>query len=293
MKTRDILNYGLFLLITFGTFFLCVENNLESRHDILYFSTGLYFAIRLIKSFINLKEGKRLEFGLNILIAFVILQISLKAYYFYYNRFFAYSLLFASVLYILFTSTEKTVGSFKTTKNYLLFIVVVTAITISIPDNVFLFYTNPSVKHWTPNVQWTDFKGRKNDPLDSIAASMNSGLRWKDNRVFDYPPAIVVSQMSPQDSKINDYWEVTEDDHQLLMHEQGHFNIKEFHARLIMDSLRNHWTLDKRDIDRIVYHFFRKANKADSLYDQETQHGKHDLMQRKWTEEYLKKLKLK
>lgn len=129
--------------------------------------------------------------------------------------------------------------------------------------------------------------------MDSIAASTNSGLRWKDNRVLDYPPAIVVSQMSPDNSKINVYWEVTEDDHQLLTHEQGHFNIKEFHARLIMDSLKNHWLMDKKDIDRLVYHFFRMVNKADSLYDKETLHGRHDSLQVEWTEKYLKKLKLK
>ena len=292
MRTRDILNYGLFLLLTFGTFFICVENNLESRYDILYFTTGIYFTIRLVKSFISLKKGRRLEFSLNILIALVLLQISLKIYYYYYNRLFAYSILFASVFCILFSTIEKSDDSVRRTKNYLLFVVVVTAIIVSIPDKVFLFYSNPSIKQWTPNIQWIDFKGRKNDPLDSIVVSISCGFRWKDNEAFDYPPALVVSLMSPQGSIINDYWKVTGDDHQLLMHEQGHFNIREFHARLIMDSLRNHWLVNKEEITRIVYYFLRRANKEDSLYDKETHHGRHDSLQARWTEEYLRKLRM-
>lgn len=290
MRIKEFIGYTFFLLLTYGLYFYYNENNLPERWTILYFSTGTFSLINISISIYHLRNEKKYNSILKLLTGLLIFQIALKADYTYYNKFIAYILLSLSIFYILVEqeNVERLTLEFK---RFLIFIVIITFITISIPDRVILNYINRDDKIWSSNIEFYDFEGRKNDSTDHIAVSINSGIKWKANLAFDYPSAVVIGTMNTKRSWINEYWKVKSSDDYILKHEQTHFDITEYHSRLARDSISKHLFLNENEVESIILSFHFDSKVTHNIYDSLTKHGTLDDVQTFWTRKYREMLK--
>lgn len=79
----------------------------------------------------------------------------------------------------------------------------------------------------------------------------------------------------------------------LLLHEQGHFNLTEIYTRLIRKSILstsfNRKNIEKR-IAKMEDEFRMKCRKEQDLYDEETELSKNKLKQEEWSKSILKRL---
>jgi hypothetical protein len=229
---------------------------------------------------------------LQILAALLTMLISFKIYFYYYNTFVAWLLLAVCLVFFLITAEDNMTPELSRSRRWLMFLIVVCTILINIPDRRILEFINPQVKAWSPAIQWTDFKARRYDAADSMAASINHGFLHKRSSVLNYPPAIATAMMATENSIINAYWD-GDGDSLLLAHEQTHFDINEYYARLLNDSLRHHWMIDEEGVETILYTFYNRMAREGDLYDKETSHGTNVEVQRTWSERYLDKLNLR
>lgn len=137
--------------------------------------------------------------------------------------------------------------------------------------NLILVFTSDSflIKHsfrdkigWTNNISFDKFK--VDTIINKHAAEISTGFYSIVNKVYNYPPAIVVSTMTPKESWVRQESKNNKYD---LYHEQYHFNITEFIRLKLSDSINNYWFIDNSKIDSIIKYFGLYKNKLQNDYD--------------------------
>ncbi len=137
------------------------------------------------------------------------------------------------------------------------------------------FYDSHIAKRWGSPLQWSDFTG-KIDPLSKYDASVSSTIQLEfDSSSSTYKAYAVqknVYSWVRESSRSDD----------LLNHEQYHFNITEYFARLmnkhILDSLGQSQEQFQSKLNRLLI----SENVMQSKYDEQTKHNKHRDQQGLW-----------
>ena len=133
---------------------------------------------------------------------------------------------------------------------------------------------------WTKDARltWNDFTGRP-DRMSNMDALTESGITFSwncDSRGFRMEAyAIFVPSGS---------W-VKEPTNSLLLHEQGHFDITEIHARKLRKYFAEHpnpCRMGKSGIDNAAKAIIAANYQLQNEYDEATNHGESNRMQREW-----------
>ena len=162
---------------------------------------------------------------------------------------------------------------------------------------VFSFAPDPEISHNTNDdgylvwgkrkLKWSDFQGEV--PGDSEFHALTHSaisldfqgegviLEFNIQTIFD-------PQKSWKKEGVNDY---------ILKHEQGHFDITEYHARALRKKLKTHRYKSVETIGDEVQNMFNeaysRANQMQILYDEQTKHSIDKKKQAKWDKK-IKKL---
>jgi hypothetical protein len=134
---------------------------------------------------------------------------------------------------------------------------------------------------------WDDFQGRP-DRLSPMDALTESGITYSwscDWRGFQLE---AYSLFVPEGS-----W-VKEPTNDLLIHEQGHFDITEIHARKLRKFFAEHpdpCRLGKTGIDNAAKTFITTNYEVQNQYDEATNHGENTRVQKEWVAKIAAELK--
>ncbi|MFT4600694.1 MAG: hypothetical protein ACI857_000870 [Arenicella sp.] len=140
---------------------------------------------------------------------------------------------------------------------------------------------------WGVKLKWADFQGEipKNSKFDALTHSAIS-LNFEGANVtlnFD-----IETIFSPVDS-----WKKVGVDDYILNHEQVHFDITEYHTRLLRKRLKAHKFKNFASVEPDIMRIFNEASSAANAmqvkYDDETDHSINRKKQAKWNKK-IKKL---
>jgi len=128
------------------------------------------------------------------------------------------------------------------------------------------FYKNSSVNKWQ-NLSWNDFEGVVK-PFSPFDASIHSNVYVEyDSMKKEY------KAYSGQNNVRSWKRKGLENDTLLLRHEQYHFNITEYHARLMNKYLKINKIDSEKDYQKELNKIHEKLNKMQDEYDKETNHS--------------------
>lgn len=163
-----------------------------------------------------------------------------------------------------------------------------TAMKILLFIPLLLFYALPhganaqDTIHWRKDYQlsWPDFKG---SPANNTShkASTSSGISYSYTL---HDSAYAFTAIAFFDS--NKSWSKTNDSN-LLVHEQGHFDITQIYARRLqaaLSKLTESTTIDEKKISTTSQKIIAEKNTFQRKYDLETGYGSNQTKQRQWTE---------
>ena len=214
------------------------------------------------------------------LLALLSFYVDIKLYYSYYNSVFHILLISACILlWAKKPKPRKTFADFSA-----LIVVGINIILLLTPDEKIYQYWDSNEIGWR-KLKWSDFKGKHIKDNDSIYSALtSSGLEWKSNKAFNYPPAIVISYMDTQLSWKKPY--INQDknsDSLLLQHEQIHFDLYELSRRALVKELRHRWGNSEDSLNQLIRTMAKRATYVGKQYDIQTEHGQNQVMQRLWT----------
>jgi hypothetical protein len=240
---------------------------------------SILFAVFSLGKIIWTKDKKtKLVF---ILTTLCFVTIAVKIDYVYHNKFISLSLLLVSTYFLVckvFNPLHRRI---------ILSISILTLIVVLIPDRKMMSYSYYRLVTNGEQVTWDHFKAIPNRERAN-SARIRANLFYEINKVYDYPPAIILSYVEPYESWVKDRTDEPSFD-LLLEHEQGHFYLSEYCARLANDSLMTTWT-SKRKTKSIISAFYSKMDSMNSLYDSSTKHGYEVAIQFEWTKDLKNKL---
>ncbi|WP_040252074.1 DUF922 domain-containing protein, partial [Psychroserpens mesophilus] len=236
--------------------------------------TPIIFSIYNLIQGLNQEDSELSKKSFVISLLFVLIAIKIE--YHFYNWLIHMILIFLGV-YI-----------FKPFKNLLVeklnflgtILICINLLLLITSNNWILNQLNHEKKPWSTNLEWTDFHAtpEENSKLDAI---ISTGVKYKINKVFNYPNTVISAYMIPNES-----WnkEISDDNakKELLNHEKGHFNIVEAHIRFIQDSLDKTWGKSSDKIEKVIYYYLEQKRNAQDKYDSITEHGSILLKQREW-----------
>lgn len=139
------------------------------------------------------------------------------------------------------------------------------------------------------DLAWSDFQGAiptnsKFDALTNSAINLvydgeNASLRFNIETIFDL-------QGSWKKANVNNY---------VLAHEQLHFDITEYHSRVLRKKLKAYrfksFATIEGDVKKMFNQAFTNANKMQVKYDKDTNHSINKKKQAKWEKKVKKLLK--
>lgn len=142
-------------------------------------------------------------------------------------------------------------------------------------------------KRWSKDtlLTWSDFKGTV-DPSSGVSAMTYCGVKFKYNYFLSANDSVytakfkVYSYFTPERS-----WSMTERQCPVLLnHEQIHFDISEYFARVLRTALETAFYTKniKEEIMAIFKKYDGEREKMGSLYDEQTNHGTKVEIQKKW-----------
>ena len=238
---------------------------------------SLYFLIQIFTFIFN---GRLTNSLLSFLLAILSFYTDVKIYYTYYNLVIHIVLICITIFY--WFRVRKTISIFIKSIGYIL--VVINISLVFIPNESVYQHWNHKEIVWR-NLTWNDFKGipdKEENP--DFAAQTNSGIEWKVNEAFNYPPAIVVSYMDTYKSWKKPYIGKNESkDSLLLQHEQIHFDLYELRRRAIVKVLSHHWGESTDSLNRFIRTRARDVTLISKKYDVQTSHGLNQEVQKLWT----------
>lgn len=218
-----------------------------------------------------------------LLIVFLYLMISLKLGFRYYNILLCILLVVISV-YVLRYKKFKIVNL----QYRLTLLIIINFTLILIPDiSIFRYIYLTDNQVWKNKLKWDDFQDSEPYNVGKMAASINTDIYWKSNRVYNFPRFISIAAMEKTSSWVRP--EYSDYEGNLLRHEQLHLDITEWTRREFQDSL---YTLVAAN-DQMVYYvygYFREVeSKRQFEYDSISKHGIDFIGQIQWN----KKVRLK
>ncbi|MEZ4922785.1 MAG: DUF922 domain-containing protein [Crocinitomicaceae bacterium] len=143
--------------------------------------------------------------------------------------------------------------------------------------------------HWADRkLKWTDFRGPI--PSDSKYHAMtHSMINLKFEGEGSFLTFDIETIFDPNLS-----WKKTGVDDHVLKHEQIHFDITEYYARVLRKELKSHHYSDINSIESEVKSMFNKsfedAERMQKKYDEETNHSLNKKKQEKWNKKVKKYL---
>lgn len=141
----------------------------------------------------------------------------------------------------------------------------------------------------TKLLTWEDFQGpipsnSKFDALTNSAINLiydgeNASLRFTIETIFD----------------LNGSWKKANVNQYVLAHEQLHFDITEYHSRVLRKKLKGYrfktFASIEPDVKKMFNQAFTNANKMQVKYDKDTNHSINKKKQAKWNRKVKKLLK--
>jgi len=245
-----------FLIFTLILHFTCRFYDLPGKSAFLLIVPFLYGLYHLTLSIIEIFKQKYLD-SLCSLIKFSLFSlIVLKLYYEYYNFFLAFIILFCIGLFLLKKAWTHS------SRQTLLSLLLLNCTLLFVPDSLILKYLNQYKTRWH-NISLSEFKGTPNYNSNH-GAEIYTGFKWKINRVYNYPSAIVIATMNPDNSWVRPE---LKENKETLLHEQFHFDITEYFRRFILDSLQSCWKCDYDQKISIIDYFGALKNKMQNDFD--------------------------
>ncbi len=233
---------------------------------------GIYY---LLKGLYKLTLKLRVE-GLNyIIIGLLLISISIKLFYIYYNLLILIALLIGTFYYY-----KKLHQKLDSKIKYLFhFVITINIFLLLTPDTYILSKINQvyDKKNWSSKITWNDFQGKQIDS-SKFSAQIYTSLNYKVNKVYNYPQAIITSRMNKTLS-----WKresINLNDPRLLKHEQGHFDIAEIQTVKAIDSINNSWPLNYDKLNKIIIHFSKINSELTRDYDKYTKHSQDTTYQK-------------
>ena len=157
-------------------------------------------------------------------------------------------------------------------------------------------FPNPAMAqdtiHWSPDtkLKWENFKGSPdiNSKYKSVTAvSINYSVTHNRKR-FSFKVACVFYK--------NRSWVKAGAGNNLLLHEQGHFDLTELYARKLRKAFKTYNFSDtasiEKDFDKIASAIRKERDKINRLYDVETNYSHNLKMQLYWRNKINKELGL-
>lgn len=288
MNKKDFKHFVFFLLLVFGGNFILKAFNVPGHSLPIIVLPLLYSCYYLAKAIFCLLRNKYSESFVVFLSALLVLIVPVKIQFEYYNVFFFGFLIFISVAFL----KGKTISpDFRPAVVTFSLLILLNIILILIPNNLVTTYLNNQYLSWRPNLIWSDFKGQP-EPTQKSVSFIDSNLRWKLNKVFNYPAGTVIAIMDQSKS----YKRIAPPDvdpdflkwvnRYSLKHEKTHFNITEFYSRKANEQLGSKWPLRETEAKIILEQIFEEYNHEDKLYDSITHHGLDTIQQINWTKKY-------
>jgi hypothetical protein len=240
---------------------------------------SILFAAFSLGKFIWTKDKKtKLAF---ILTTLCFVTIAVKIDYVYHNKFISFGLL----LVIAYSLVKKDFNP--VLRGTILGVSILTLVVVLIPDKQIKSYTYYRLLTNGEQINWDDFKTMPTRERGNTAR-IRSNLLYDISEVYDYPSGIVLSYVEPYESWVKKRTDEPSFD-LLLHHEQVHFYISEYCARLANDSLKTTWA-NKEKTKSIISAFYSKMDSMQTMYDSLTKHGARVDKQFEWTKDIKNKL---
>jgi hypothetical protein len=135
---------------------------------------------------------------------------------------------------------------------------------------------------WTPNekLKWSDFKKKLSTGANELAL-LDGGIKSDFEQKKDSTVSVVIYAFYDKNlsSKSEDINALTE---RGLKHEQGHFDIWEWYARVLRKKLIDTTLIKFNQTTAIFNLIYKEANNVEDRYDKETNHSNDTTAQRKW-----------
>ena len=139
----------------------------------------------------------------------------------------------------------------------------------------------PSIVWSTTRLTWDDFKGKmkRSAPYDAVTLSAVSNSFSGDNTTLTFETKAL---FYPKGSKKK----AKKQNHKLLNHEQGHFDLTELFARKLRKSIQEKRFRSYNSIGKDIDKLYNKNNtawrKMQNLYDKQTNHSANETEQADW-----------
>lgn len=219
-----------------------------------------------------------------ILIVFLIISIILvyiKIHFEYYHFLFPLILIYA--LWWFGLRNERSPG-----RKVLVSLLLILNICILFLSDSYLYKKINSDKYyWTEQkLKVNHFKGKPDSALRETAVVFPS-IVGKISRVFNYPPAIILTADHNNKSWIKkELFMNTNEDLKILSwilnHEKKHLDITEIYSRKAIDSINNLILPSYKLKYDIVEYYYNVSDSINDLFDNETEHSANRNSQRKW-----------
>jgi len=295
MNKKGIIQVCILLLVVLGGDLILIAFGITGKAITYLTIPPLYAIIYFLIGISRLTYKKYLDGILLLFCSALVLILPFKITYYYYNIYFFICITilgawFLKAYYLKFNSSEY--------RTIAVLLVAINAVVIVLPDSVIFSHLNRQRVMWTPNLEWKDFRGQ---PFGNkhYGAHLHSNLRWRANRVYSYPAGTVIAFMEPDSSykkKLPSHLapELRDNlDNELLKHEQIHFDIAEYYARLANERIASQWFLSETEVETIFDIVFAEYVKEEIEYDSVTKHSTDIEQQAKWIEKYQNILNVK
>lgn len=288
MNKQGIKHVAIFLILIIGGDLLFYSLGFINSW-LFYLVVPLFYSLYYLGAAMKSLYMKQHQAALLFLFCFLlVLIIPFKVSYEYYSIYFFLFLSCLIAWYLMVQGRFILSSKLRTTASLL---VGISFLVMVVPDTSVFAYLNREYLPWTPDLEWTDFKG--SPPEDSkFTAAISSHIKWKTSKVYNYPAGTVISFMNQDKSYIKEVAVGYEPEikalaeKHLLRHEQTHFDIAEHFSRLANQKLASHFILSESEVQLMLGQLQKEYEIIESMYDSATRHGADTLQQSVWTEKY-------
>jgi hypothetical protein len=278
MNCKSIIYFLVFLLLVPGVHILFSHFGWAGRHiipiAIPWLYGCLYFGISV--SFLSKSKFKKALYSF--VITALLASISLKFEYWHYNIALTALIMLVALFIMKFLRNDGVSGLVTTC----LLLVLLNACLIPVSDSAILARLNYDSYAWSPNVSWEQFQAEP-DSNSTYEAVIDEAFIWKINKVYNYPPAIILATMKPATSWKRHLKNATWSE-ELLQHEQTHLDITELYRRNAVDSILQLWGSKPKALENVILYFIVQKNLKQLEYDSLTAHGMVPVEQLVWTQ---------
>ena len=267
---------------------------IESFLKIIFLAGIMFSIVFLFKSIMHFFSKQTFSATYSLLLAFLFLGLSIKVAYVYYNFFLHLLLIICCLFYLRSVVKRKSSLSqpfLRKIKFQFIPILIFSFLFLWISDLKLNTCFSGADIGWSEKIklEWSNYKCEVNKDECFGYAITASGLSWKINKLYNYPPAIVYARMYPQESTASLTTNEKNND-TLLIHEQLHFDITEVFARKTQVMISECWGKNETYIETLIEKLILELHSYQDLYDTETNHGLNIIKQKEWENKIAKQL---